>query len=252
MGKVYRGVYAARTDRGRVRNGNEDQASAAVNADDEVFLIVADGVGGFARGELASKMAVDSLLESFRAKRRSRLPFLDRLFFRRAIREANSLIFETARGNEDNCGNMSTTLVCALISGSRLWVASIGDSRAYLLQDGKLVPLTEDESYVQALVRAGKISEKEASVHPKRHIILNALGVYPSVSFTLSYRKYRGEPILLCSDGLYTQVREEDIAQVLLTDQRPEQKAMSLILQANMNGGSDNVAISYWEAFPHD
>ncbi len=250
--KVYRGVYASKTDRGRVRKTNEDQAHVAISANDEVFLIVCDGVGGAARGELASKMAVDSLLASFQKKKSHRFAFFDRIFFHRALKEANSLIYETARKNESNCGNMSTTLVCALISRNRLLIASLGDSRAYWVKEGKLLQLTEDETYVHALVKAGKISEQEAAVHPDRHVIMNALGIYPSISFSFLKRKYSGEPILLCSDGLYTQVSEETIEAILLTNQRVDQKVGSLIMEANSAGGSDNCAIAYWEAFPHD
>ncbi len=250
--KVYRGVYAAKTDKGRVRRTNEDQAGVIVNADDEVFLVVCDGVGGASRGELASKIAMDSLLQSFREKRKHRFAFLNRFFFHKALKEANALIYDTARKNESNCGNMSTTVVCALITGSHLMVASLGDSRAYLYKNGVLEQLTEDETYVHTLVKAGKISPQEAAVHPDRHVIMNALGIYPSVSFSFLSRKYEGEPLLLCTDGLYTQVAKEDISAIISTNQRADQKVLSLIMEANSAGGSDNCGIAYWEAFPHD
>ena len=146
---------------------------------------------------------------------------------------------------------MGTTLVLAFISGERLILINIGDSRAYMLKDDRIVRLSEDQTYVDYLYRTGKISRDETMSHPDRHVLMNALGIYPSLSMDVRVFPYHGEPVLLCSDGLYNNVAESEIAAVMASDERPDQKVGALINEANLNGGSDNIAISYWEAF-HD
>jgi PPM family protein phosphatase len=248
---TYHGTYAYKTDVGRVRTHNEDQAMVVLNASGEVFLIVCDGMGGANKGDVASKLAIDSLSESFRKKHRSSLAQLDKWWFTRSCKEANSLIYDQADKNPAYKG-MGTTMVAALISGDRLMVANIGDSRAYELTKDKITQLTEDQTYVHFLVETGKITSEQALTHPERHVLMNALGIYPSVSLTITVYPYHGESLLLCSDGLYNQVAEKDILALASTDERADQKVMSLICVANSNGGSDNEGIAYWESIGHD
>jgi PPM family protein phosphatase len=246
-----KGTYAYKTDIGRVRVDNEDQALAMVNASGEVLLVVCDGMGGQNRGDYASKMAIDVMSEAFRKKKPHRLVILDRLWFTKTAREANSLIYNEADKNPVYKG-MGTTLVAALLRGDKLIVANIGDSRAYLSDAKGLRQITEDQTYVRYLVSTGKITEEEAEKHPDRHVLMNALGIYPSVSLTLNVLPYQNESVLLCSDGLYNSVPLTEIQAVISTDERADQKAMSLINEANSNGGSDNSAVAYWEAIKHD
>jgi PPM family protein phosphatase len=250
MAPLYRGTYAYKTDIGKTRSHNEDQAMVVVNASDEIFLIVCDGMGGANKGDVASKMAIDSLCESFRHKKKSPFAFVDHLWLTKATKEANRSIFDLADKNPSYKG-MGTTMVAALISGERLLIANIGDSRAYLLKSGSIKQLTVDQTYVHFLVETGKITPEQALTHPERHVLMNALGIYPSVSLTLTDYPYQGESLLLCSDGLYNQVAEKELLAIASTDERVDQKVLSMICEANANGGSDNEGVAYWESL-HD
>ena len=246
--KRYRGNYAAFTDRGRVRVNNEDQSGVATNENGDVLLVVCDGMGGQNKGDFASKMAIDTMMEAF--EQRSRILFPKR-FLTHAVRLANSRIFEAAEGNP-HYEKMGTTLVAALLLRKKLYVVNVGDSRCYSYSRFQgLKRLTCDQTYVDYLVRAGKIKQEETSTHPDRHVLMNALGTYPSASMDLFVYPYAGESLLLCSDGLYNNLSETEIRAVLGSDERPEKKARALIIDANGNGGSDNIAVSYWEV-AHD
>jgi protein phosphatase len=131
-------------------------------------------------------------------------------------------------------------------------IANIGDSRAYMLVKGKLTQMTEDQTYVQYLLNTGKITPEQALSHPERHVLMNALGINPSVSLTLISKPYAGESLLLCSDGLYNSIPLPAIEAIITTDERADQKVLSLINEANSNGGSDNEGIAYWEVLTHD
>lgn len=253
MKKIYHGTYAYKTDLGRVRSKNEDQAMVLMNSYGETFLVVCDGMGGAKKGELASKIAIDILTESFRHKPHYRLKYSNRLWITKAAKEANGKINKYAEKNGKLKG-MGTTMVAALIFGNRIMLANIGDSRCYLLNHEKseLSLVTEDQTYVRYLVSTGKITEEEALSHPDRHVLMNALGIYPSVSLNVDFMPYFGQSVLLCSDGLYNQVTKDQIANILLTDDRTDQKVASLVAEANHNGGSDNVGIALWEAIAND
>jgi len=253
MSKNYHGTYAYKTDRGRLREKNEDQAMVLMNSIGETLLIACDGVGGADRGELASKIAIDIIADSFKKKSKHFFAYGNRLWITKAVKEANEKINRQAERNAAYKG-MGTTMVCALISKGRLMVANIGDSRAYLLTPGtkKIEQLTEDQTYVQYLVTTGRISKEDAASHPDRHVLMNALGIYPSVSLSIIDRPYRGETLLLSTDGLYNQVPAEQIANILSTDDRPDQKVAALVSEANHAGGTDNVGIALWECISHD
>lgn len=247
MKKVeFSGTYAYRTDMGKVRTNNEDQAFVTLNENGEVLLIVCDGMGGANKGDLASKTALESITASFLEKKKSHFKYGDSFWASKAIKEANNKIFSLAEQTPVYKG-MGTTLVMALLSGNRLMIVNLGDSRAYLDDGKELKQVTKDQTYVQYLVSAGKITEEEALSHPDRHVLMNALGIYPSVSLTFSFHEYKGESILLCTDGLYNQIPPESIHNIISTNERVDQKVMSLIAEANSAGGSDNEGIAYWE-----
>jgi serine/threonine protein phosphatase PrpC len=247
----YQGVFAYKSDQGLVRKDNEDQALALSSSQGEVFLIVCDGMGGANKGGVASKMAIDSLSASFQEKKKMAFANLERLWLAKACRKANKLIYDKA-DQEEAFHGMGTTLVCALLNGNRLSVANIGDSRAYLVDEGAIRQLTEDQTYVDYLVKTGKITPEEALTNPDRHALLNALGIYPSVSVTIDTFDYKGENILLCSDGIYNRLDSPTLLKILSTDERPDQKVVNLILEANALGGDDNESVSYWECTAHD
>ena len=142
---------------------------------------------------------------------------------------------------------MGTTLVVALLVGNKIVVINIGDSRCYLVNNKKLVQITEDQTYVNYLYKSGIIEEKDMATNPNRHVLTNSLGCFPSVSFDKFIINYTGQSIFLCSDGLYNNVSIKDIEAILNTTDETHIKVDSLIELANYNGGSDNISCCLWE-----
>lgn len=254
--EIYHGTYSYKTDIGRVRKSNEDQAIVLMNSQDEIFMAVCDGMGGAMKGDVASKLAIDTLSAAFKKKKRYSSHYWDKSWFRRVCKTINHKIYtmgdHASQSDDPKKNGMGTTMVAALISPGHMLVANIGDSRAYRLKNRKLEQLTEDQTYVAYLVRAGKITPEAALTHPDRHVLMNALGIYPSLSISLKDYEYHGETIMLCSDGLYNNLEENEIANILSTDERSDQKVMTLIATANHAGGSDNIGIALWECITHD
>ena len=247
----YNGTYAFRTDVGNVRNNNEDRAVVLTNEFSEVLLLVCDGMGGANKGDVASQLAVDAISEAFLKRKPLRGKFANRHWIVKTVRHVNSLIFD--RADEDPLARgMGTTMVFALLIGEDLYLANLGDSRCYLDDGKELRQISDDQTYVNYLVKCGQITKEEAASHPERHVLMNALGIFPSLSMTVSCLPYKGEKILCCTDGLYNQVSESSIHAILSTDERADQKVTSLIAEANAHGGSDNIGISYWEVLDRD
>lgn len=241
------GTFCARTDIGRVRLTNEDQALVLANAYGDVLMLVADGMGGHAQGDFASRIALDVLGDAFRNKNRFWTVSSAKKWLKNNIRKANHQIYQEAQNN-DEYRDMGTTLVVALIVGKKVLIANVGDSRAYFLLDQHMYRLTEDQTFVDYLFRTGQIKEEEIKSHPRRHVLLNAVGITPSVNIDLNVFTYDNQPILLCSDGLYNNCSNKEIEVVLMTDDSVDQKCDMLISMANKNGGSDNIAVALWEA----
>jgi protein phosphatase len=144
---------------------------------------------------------------------------------------------------------MGTTITLLLIIKDTAILGHVGDSRCYFLRNRReFTQMSEDQTYVGYLLRTGQINQEEALTHPKRHVLMNALGVYPSASVDVKSFPYMGETVLLCSDGLYNNVPTNDIASVLKGEDTVEQKVDELIAIGNKNGGSDNIAVVIWEA----
>lgn len=221
------------TDTGRQRRENED--SMYVRA--PVF-VVADGMGGAQAGEVASQMAVEAFKQDLPD---SGTPE-ERLASR--VREANRQIHDLAQADRERHG-MGTTLTAAYLGeDSRLAIAHVGDSRAYLFRDGKLQRLTQDHSLVGELMRKGKLTEEEAEEHPQRSIITRALGADSTVEVdTWTYPVRDGDILLLCSDGLTSMVTEKEITDILDVAGSLEEAAPRLIAEANAAGGRDNITV---------
>jgi protein phosphatase len=249
MSKYLSGTFCYLTDVGKVRLTNEDRAIAYTNARGNVLLLVCDGMGGASKGDLASTLASTFIVDEFLARR-------ERFLFKTSaanwlvstIRKANNEVFNESLKKEEYKG-MGTTLTAVLLVNNYAVIAQVGDSRAYFLENNHLVQVSEDQTYVSHLIRTGQITEEEAKVHPKRHVLLNALGIYPSVNVDIKIRKYEGNKILVCSDGLYNNISSFDIENILKNNDSVDLKAKQLINIANGNGGSDNIAVVLWEAF---
>jgi serine/threonine protein phosphatase PrpC len=223
------------TDAGKVRANNED-ALLVGEGRDETLFVVADGIGGFEAGEVASRIAVDVLKELEPGDS-----------FEVAIREANRRILAVGRGDERLSG-MGTTLVAVRFGGTReepmAQVAHVGDSRAYLLR-GEMQPLTEDHSLVAELVRSGDLTRDQAAEHPQKNLITRALGADEEVEVdTMVLPVEAGDRLLLCSDGLSDMVPETRIGEILADSPGdPETPARNLVSAALDAGGSDNVTV---------
>ena len=248
MKKYLTGRFFYRTDVGKVRLNNEDQAMALTNASGNVLLIVCDGMGGQNKGDLASSLAVSTIVTSFKNRKGFLNSYFARLWVGNVIREANKSIYEQAQSNSNYQG-MGTTITLLLIIKDVAIMGHVGDSRCYFLKSHHdLVQMSEDQTYVGYLLRTGQITPEEALTHPKRHVLMNALGVYPSASIDIKVFPYLNEEVLLCSDGLYNNVPYEDIAAIVKGSDSVDQKVNELIAIGNKNGGSDNIAVVLWEA----
>jgi protein phosphatase len=223
-------VAAGVTDVGRVRDGNED---AYLDETRRLGVAaVADGMGGHRAGEVASATALESLRASIAAGQ----PLRD------AIVDANHAVLERSVSDQELRG-MGTTLTAGTIgTDGNLIVGHVGDSRAYLLHDGELTQITNDHSLVEELVRGGELTPEEAESHPRRSIITRALGIDPDVEVDVyPVQLQAGDRILLCSDGLTTMIRSDEIAGILIREPDPKRAAQLLVDAANAAGGEDNV-----------
>lgn len=222
--------YAVRSDRGLIRSNNEDSVYAGPR-----LLAVADGMGGHAAGEVASKIAI-AALEPLDED----TPGGDLLAALRQATEEGSAHIRELVSDDPSLEGMGTTLTALLFAGSRLGVCHIGDSRCYLQRDGELTQITHDDTFVQTLVDEGRITEEEAHSHPQRSLILRALNG-SEVEPDLSVRETRvGDRYLLCSDGLSDVVSLETMQEALQADD-PQQAADRLIELALRGGGPDNI-----------
>ena len=248
MKKYLTGRFYYRTDVGKVRLNNEDQAIALTNASGNVLLVVCDGMGGQNKGDLASSLAINTVVSSFKNRKGFLNSYFARLWVGKVIREANKSIYEQSQSNPAYQG-MGTTITLLLIIKDVAILGHVGDSRCYFLKSHHdLVQMSEDQTYVGYLLRTGQITTEEALTHPKRHVLMNALGVYPSASIDIRVFPYLNEEVLICSDGLYNNVPVEDIAAIVKGSDSVDQKVNELIAIGNKNGGSDNIAVVLWEA----
>lgn len=230
-----------RSDTGRVRATDQDAFVCGRLSEQALFVIVCDGMGGASGGNVASALAVrviaDRLLEGYR----DGLPSQSvRHLLESAISAANVDIFDMAMADPELRG-MGTTVVAAIQTGETLYLAHVGDSRAYLADQEELRQITRDHSIVQAMVERGQLTQEEARNHPRKHFITRALGVEDTVvcdfaELTLS----AGQRVLICTDGLTNMVDTEEIYRLIWSADAPEVPDL-LIHAANMAGGSDNI-----------
>ncbi|HEY7982931.1 MAG TPA: Stp1/IreP family PP2C-type Ser/Thr phosphatase [Ktedonobacterales bacterium] len=242
MTKQLRLAVGELTDVGRRRERNQDNVTHLVPDDPDLFakrgalFVVCDGMGGHAAGEIASEIGVRTIREQYyQPSEDDALQALDR-----AVRTANTAIFEHAHEHLAHSG-MGTTCVAAVLLGGRGYFVNIGDSRGYIVSDGKLRQVTHDHSWVAEQVRAGVLTADQARTHTHRNVITRSLGTQPEVAADLFIETiHPGDHILLCSDGLHGYVPEETIKATVL-EHEPEAGVRQLIDLANANGGPDNI-----------
>ena len=240
--KRFNGNFSYVKDIGKVRIANEDECRVVVNSAGCVLMMVADGMGGHNKGDFASKRTVEILCEMFKEKKTFINSFFAAQWLQRSIKSANSKIYNIQDKDSDYKG-MGTTLALVLLLKNKLITVNCGDSRIYWVKNNDLVQLTEDQTYVNFLLRSGQITEDEVATHPDRHILTNAIGLFPSISIDLRIFNYSGEKIFICSDGVYNNVKKNDILNILNTKLSIADKAQSIISLGNYNGGSDNMSL---------
>lgn len=248
---------AGRTDQGRVRRNNEDSiytGELPLSRGEVAYLcLVADGMGGARAGERASSIAAEVTRRQIQAALDGGQPLDDTTWetmMREVSRAANRRVYDEARSDATQRG-MGTTLTIALIAGDRVHIASVGDSRAYLINargvtdDGAVTAqLTSDHSLVARLVDIGQITADEARTHPQRNLLYRSIGTDPSVEVdTRSEQIEPGDSILLCSDGLVNHVRDDELARIVLGQPDPDRACQQLVALANERGGHDNISV---------
>jgi serine/threonine protein phosphatase PrpC len=222
---------AGRSDPGLTRPQNED----AILIEPPLYA-VADGMGGHRAGEIASRIAVEELLAS--APRR-----VDAKALARAVRSANRAVIESAEKSRTRTG-MGTTITAAMVDGTHVAVAHVGDSRAYLFHHGLVERITEDHSMVADLVRQGSITEQDARFHPQRSVITRALGSDANmVADVYELDAEPGDRLLLTTDGLTGMLDDDYIAEILASEADPDRAADKLVEAANRAGGYDNISL---------
>lgn len=248
---MIKGRFGSKTDIGLVRASNEDKALSLIDADGNVLLVVCDGMGGYMKGDFASKIATDVLSAGFVSKKKWLFPFQVSNWISKVIKSINYSVHTEATDSE-NFKGMGTTLVMAIFFKDNIYIANIGDSRCYMLQDEKVEQLTRDQTYVQYLLSHNKISEDEKLTSKDRHALMNFIGKNKNVDYEYKVVKNERKTILLCSDGLYNNASDKQIFSALNSDERLDQKISTLIGIAKANGGTDNIAVSMWEPYKND
>ena len=233
------------TDTGKIRTHNEDSVTILKNASGEYLMIVCDGMGGHRKGEVASSMAITALGSRFNkiSSIGSKLDAVN--WLNDSVNEINKNILEYATNNPDSVG-MGTTIVVALLTHDYLIFGNIGDSSGFVMKKGKLHKVTKDHTLVNLLVQAGNLTEEEAKFHPKRNVLMKALGAANSVELDIFDVDRTVDAILLCSDGLTNMITYEQIEKVLNDGELEiEEKISKLIRKCNARGGTDNISIAY-------
>ncbi|MDQ1146755.1 serine/threonine protein phosphatase PrpC [Bacillus sp. SORGH_AS 510] len=231
------------TDRGKVRLHNEDAGGVFVNLDGDRLAIVADGMGGHRAGDVASEMTITQLKIEWEASIGISTADEAEKWLKEQITKVNNLLFDHATNNPE-CDGMGTTIVAAIATDRFATMAHIGDSRGYISNESGFKQITEDHSLVNELVRSGQISKEDAEHHPRKNVLLRALGTEKAVEMDIKTIMFEeGDMILLCSDGLSNKVNEKEMLDILLNEDHLEQKAESLISLANNYGGEDNITL---------
>lgn len=234
------------TDAGKVRDHNEDSVIITKNSNDDYLMAIADGMGGHSAGEVASSIAISYLGKHFKETfiNMSKVDAVN--WIRDAVNEINTLIFQHEKTHPESKG-MGTTLVMAVLTKDYLLFGNVGDSSGFVLKDKKLHKVTYDHTLVNLLVSAGELTKEEADVHPKKNVLMKALGAATDVDVDIFDCDMDMDitDILLASDGLTNMLDKEQIEKVLLGEGSVDDKVIKLIQKANNRGGTDNISVAY-------
>ncbi len=231
-----------KSNTGVIRNHNEDACFVIPRHD---VYVVADGVGGNNAGEIASRMAVRGIAEYVAANPVEDCSDEEALYayFSQCLKQINDEIYQMGRKHRENKG-MATTAVIACVRDDIAYVMNIGDSRAYLYRNGKIMQITIDHTYVNELLRTGMITTEEAENHSQKNVITRALGAEPEVTIDFFQTDVeKGDVLMLCSDGLYGEVTEQTLAEILDKKNTMQETCAELVEEAIRSGGRDNITV---------
>ena len=232
------------TDAGKVRDHNEDSVIIVNNDEGNYLMAIADGMGGHSAGEVASSIAISYLGKYFKESFRNMSKVDAVNWIRDSVNEINTLIFQHEKEHPESKG-MGTTLVMAVLTNDYLLFGNVGDSSGFVMKDNNLHKVTYDHTLVNLLVSAGELTREEASVHPKKNVLMKALGATNDVDVDIFDCDMDISEILLSSDGLTGMLDREGIEKVLLGEGSVEEKVQKLIKKANNRGGTDNISVAY-------
>lgn len=234
------------TDAGKVRDHNEDSVLIVHNNNGDTLMAIADGMGGHSAGEVASSIAITHLAKEFNENFYNMTKMDAVNFLRNSVNEINDSIFRHEKTHPESKG-MGTTLVTAIITKDYILFGNIGDSSGFVMKYGKLHKVTYDHTLVNLLVSAGELTKEEAKDHPKKNVLMKALGANDPIDIDIfdCMDIKEIDSILLASDGLTNMLDEEQIEKVLLSEGDIEDKVIKLIRKANNRGGTDNISVAY-------
>jgi len=231
---------------GMEKKENQDYHSYHVPADGAmnkkgILLVLADGMGGYTGGSLASKTAVETLIETYYTDPSANITES----LKKAFLKANEQVIDKGKEHVETA-KMGSTLIAVVVKKNKMYYAHVGDSRGYLIDDGEIFQFTEDHSFVTSLVKAGVITEEEARTHPERHVITRAIGLNSELQVDVSQidrQIKKNQYLLLCCDGLHGVVSNEIMLSTLAEYQEPDIASEKLVEKANENGGPDNITV---------
>lgn len=238
--------YFYLTDSGKVRSHNEDSVIVVKNASLEYLMAVADGMGGHRGGEIASSIAISHIGKRFMEMGSIGTKEDAIRWINEATKEANALIYKYTSVHEESVG-MGTTLVLSIITKNFLLIGNIGDSSGYVYKNKQLHKITTDHTLVNLLVKSGELTLEEAKDHPRKNVLMRALGASVSVEVDIFDVEPDVDGIMLCSDGLTNMLDDEQIAKVLNEKISLEDRLTKLITKSNNRGGTDNISVAFIE-----
>lgn len=238
--------YYYMTDTGKVRDHNEDSVVITENMSKEILMTVADGMGGHNAGEVASSIAITNLGKRFRTlstvgNKEDAINWL-----KEVVNETNVLIYQYTKEHPESIG-MGTTLVVALLTKDFLLFGNIGDSSGYVVKNNQLHKITTDHTLVNMLVKSGELTLEEAKEHPRKNVLMRALGAANAVEMDIFDVETDVDGIFLCSDGCTNMLDSEQIEKVLTEELTLEEKLIKIIYKCNNRGGNDNISVAYLE-----
>lgn len=231
------------TDKGKVRQHNEDSGAVIRNKSGQRLAIVADGMGGHRAGDVASSLTVEQLVAKWNNIETIEKADDAETWLKSSILDVNRFVFDY-QATHPECEGMGTTIIAAIATENFLTIAHVGDSRCYLYNEEGFKQITEDHSLVNELVRMGQITKEDAEHHPRKNVVLRALGTDTNLEIDIMTLIFeQDDQLLICSDGLSNKVSDQEMKDIIDSDYTLEQKATALIQQANVNGGEDNISV---------